>query len=81
MKAQASIAKQSLMEFQKYCWSFYGPKAIYGNMFDHKLTKPEMNAACLLISLTETFEGDTFDREKARDILFKVRGLPTEYYS
>jgi len=39
-----------------------------------------MDAACFLISKTKDYEGDTIDREKARDLLLASRGEKTEYF-
>lgn len=69
-----------LKDFQDYCWSFYGPKNLDGHIFGHKLTREELDAACLIQSKQETYEGDSFDREKARDILLVAQGKETEFF-
>lgn len=68
-----NVSKQALKAFQNYCWEFYAPGAISGVIFDNSLTREEMDAACLIQSKTKSFEGDSFDREKARDILIAAK--------
>ena len=62
-----------IKEFQDYCWSFYAPGEIYGHFFEDKLTRIELDAACVLRSVSESFDGDSIDRECVREILFKAR--------
>ena len=51
-------------EFYKYCLSFYGKGEIY------ELNAPDtaIKSACDLVAWGD-FEGDSFDREKVRNIL------------
>ena len=69
-----------LNHFQDYAWSIYGPGEVYGHCFHNELTRQEMGAACFLISKTKDYDGDTIDREKARDLLLASRGEKTEYF-
>lgn len=62
----------SLVEFTQYCWSFYGPGQIYGEFFGHKLTMAALDKACLKVSKRKDYEGDTFDRERVRDLLLST---------
>ncbi len=71
----ASSKKQQ--EFIDYVWSFYAPDSeLYGDFFDKTLTKEEIKKA-LKMRLTNkklAFDGDSFDREIVRDIMFYNRG-------
>lgn len=75
------ISAKELKEFKAYVWSFYGPKGHYGEFFDYKLTKKEIDSALVLMLSHPkfNFEGDSFDREILRDILLYARGIETEY--
>lgn len=66
--------------FVEYVYSFYGPNQIYGHFFDHKLTKSAVIAAAnlLITHPSNDFHGDSFDREKCRDILFWMFGAPSK---
>ena len=68
-------------EFEDYCFEFYGPKEMYGDFFDHSLTREELRLAIKLrLSNKEFgFDGDSLDREIVRDILLAVRGKKTEH--
>lgn len=60
-------------QFIDYCWSFYGPKQLYGEIFGHSLTKGELVAAVDAHIESPTFEGDSVDREAVRDIMIEAR--------
>lgn len=68
-----------LCDFAEYVWSFYGPRQIYGEYFDHTLTTLEVGFGIgVYIERCSTGyanwgEGDSFDREHVRDIMLKVR--------
>jgi hypothetical protein len=66
----------TLKDFVDYCWSFYGPHQLYGEYFDHNMTKPELTAACKerMKDKKNWGDGDSFDREAVRDIMLKKRG-------
>tara|TARA_R100001443_G_scaffold8964_1_gene18415 strand:+ start:649 stop:864 length:216 start_codon:yes stop_codon:yes gene_type:complete len=61
-------------QFTDYVWSFYAPDA---TLYPIKgLTYAQCHAVCFLISLTDEYAGDTYDRERVRDIiceLYKLR--------
>tara|TARA_R100001480_G_scaffold112757_1_gene113562 strand:+ start:428 stop:697 length:270 start_codon:yes stop_codon:yes gene_type:complete len=70
--------------FFNYCWEFYGPNKIDGNVFDNNLTKKELQTA---ITIRSSILGnhkntkysfipldfDSLDRELTRDIILKLR--------
>lgn len=70
-------------EFIKYVQSFYGPKGIYSEFFATNPPKPSDYKAAFrtLMALREKhgieFDGDSFDREQMRDILFVRMGILT----
>lgn len=61
---------QKLHEFTEYMNAFYGTKGIYPST--RNLTPLEVAGAVItmLNGTGFTFEGDCFDRERCRDILF-----------
>ena len=54
-------------EFYRYCISFYGK----GGIYDLGVPDVSIKAVCRLIEWTggEDFAGDSFDREKVRELL------------
>ena len=52
------------IEFYNYCLSFYGR----GKIYDLNAPDSAIKSACDLVAWGD-FEGDTFDREKVREIL------------
>jgi hypothetical protein len=70
-------------EFLKYVREFYGPKGLYAEFF--ATNPPEQSdykaAFRTLLTLRKKagveFEGDSFDREHLRDILFVRMGILT----
>ena len=55
-------------KFYKYCHSFYGK----GKIYDLNAPDTAIKSACDLVAWGDNegnFEGDTFDREKVREIL------------
>lgn len=68
---------ESRKSFEAYVWSFYGPNEIYGKFFNNNLTMDEVKlAVSIRLHTTDTpFDGDSFDRELVRDIMFVMRGL------
>jgi hypothetical protein len=64
--------------FLEYCWSFYGPKGLYAEFFrEYPVTRKELKAACDARRATEHYaDGDSFDREAVREILFAAKGMP-----
>jgi hypothetical protein len=67
--------KNMLEQFKNYVWSFYGPGQIYGDFFNHTLTRLELDAAVdkRLQEQTFAFDGDSMDRERVRDLMTKAR--------
>ena len=71
-------------EFIEYMCMFYLTNQIYGEFFNHNLTKGEITlavhmyiAACKKLYKGNPYAGycgDTFDREKVRDLLLHFRG-------
>lgn len=69
------------MTFADYCWSFYAPGEIYGDLFGNTLTREELNAA-IATAISTPFaipfvsiggELDSIDREHVRDIMLANR--------
>ena len=70
----------NLKDFQNYCWEFYGPNNLCGEFFDNKLTRAELDAACVLQSMQQSFGGgDSVDRENVRDILITAQKKLNHY--
>lgn len=68
--------RAELDQFVDYCWSFYAPHDLCGDIFEHRLTRRELMAACVLRMVTaKDFASDTVDREAVRDILLAARSL------
>jgi len=63
--------------FENYCFQFYGPNKIYGEVFNHSLSKDELRAAIKrrLNNQAIEFVGDSMDREIVRDIILFTRVL------
>jgi hypothetical protein len=57
-------------KFVAYCVDFYGQKGLY----PLHMTPEEATKAARLISLWGDLEGDSVDRERARDIVRIMRG-------
>lgn len=80
---------RSQAEFLKYVREFYGPKGIYSEFFAMNRPQASDYAAAFrtLMALRGKqgieFDGDSFDRETLRDILFVRMGIlkanETEY--
>jgi hypothetical protein len=63
--------------FVDYLLNFYGTGGIYttpGDPFHRPMTREEAQSAATVLTAREDFEGDTFDREKARDLVLTWRG-------
>ena len=61
-------------QFIEYVWSFYAPDATLYPI--EGFTYQQCIAVCLALSLTDEYVGDTFDRERVRDIaceLYKLK--------
>lgn len=70
-------------DFINYVWSFYGPGEIYGYFFNHKLTYEEVAAAAKKRmedsqKMYGGFDGDSEDREIARDMMLADSPLGPE---
>jgi len=70
-------------DFINYVWSFYGPGEIYGYFFNHKLTYEEVAAAAKKRmedsqKMYGGFDGDSEDREAARDMMLADSPLGAE---
>lgn len=70
---------KKIKEFKEYVWSFYQPNEMYGEFFEHNLTKEELDKAVkqrtsAKVKKNFPFEGDSIDREIVRDIMFHNRG-------
>jgi hypothetical protein len=66
-------------DFAKYLLTFYGPDGVYGPsnsnpIFRRPMTREEAAIAAETLSASKDFEGDSFDREKARDLVLSWRG-------
>ncbi len=56
--------------FADYVWSFYGPHQIYGKFFGHRLKREDLFKAVRIRMRDPNYDGDSFDREKVKEILF-----------
>jgi len=68
--------KQS--DFAEYLLSFYGKDGVYGPtnprpIFRRPMTKNEAFLAAAAVGANKDFEGDSLDREKARDLVLSWR--------
>lgn len=63
--------------FVDYVLDFYGQRGIYEDFFSPVVTKEEVEAAVKIRKANDDppFEGDSFDRELVRDIMFARRGV------
>ena len=73
-------------EFTGYLWHYYKPKAIYGEFFNHTLTKEEVLKGIKQYRAKypkKWGEGDSMDREWVRDIMIKNRdpNVLTEHHN
>ena len=60
-------------QFTNYVWSFYAPDA---TLYPIKgLSYQQCQAVCHALSLTDEYVGDTFDRERVRDIVCELYNL------
>ena len=64
-------------QFINYVWSFYAPDATLYPI--EGFTYQQCQAVCLAYSLTDEYVGDTFDREKVRDIVCELYKLKVNY--
>ncbi len=60
-------------KFFHYTWSFYGPGKMYGRLFGNRLTRRDLLGAIKIRMKVRRFAGDSFDREKVRDILLRMK--------
>jgi hypothetical protein len=65
-------------EFVDYLLSFYGEGGIYTTKAvdpfgDRPMSRDEAAAVTRTLASERTFEGDSFDREKARDLVLEGR--------
>lgn len=74
------MASPKVQKFIDYVALFYCGTGIYANFFQGKLTPNEVTKAVkIYLESCHDFEGDSVDREFVRDILFSMRGEPTEH--
>lgn len=62
--------------FVNYLLDFYGPGGIYTtprDPFHHPMTADEARSVANVMSVDKDFEGDSIDREKARDLVLSWR--------
>ena len=67
-------------KFRGYVWHYYKPTGIYGDFFDHTLTKAEVTAAIEQYRAEHPERwgnGDSVDREWVRDTMIKNRDPDT----
>ena len=59
-------------QFINYCLDFYGE----GGIYPHKFSRQEIEKGLelRLKNKSVSFEADSLDREKVRDIVFQLRG-------
>ena len=63
-------------EFVDYLLTFYGVDGLYttkGDPFEQPMTRAEAEAVTLTLASERSFERDSFDREKARDLVLERR--------
>ena len=79
MPTSTKITRVALREFTTYMNSFYGPEGVYPS--ERTLTIGEVtNAVLNMVNGTgNTFEGDSVDRERVRDILFTSKEQEAMY--
>jgi hypothetical protein len=63
--------------FVDYVLDFYGQRGIYKDFFNPVVTKEEVEVALEVRKAQDDppFDGDSFDRELVRDIMFARRGI------
>jgi len=69
-------------QFVDYLLEFYGPGGIYTGSrdpFHRPMTREEARSVTTVLSAHEDFEGDTFDREQARDLVLSWRSKIAAY--
>ena len=63
--------------FVDYLLDFYGPGGLYTeerDPFHRPMTRDEARRVTIALGNEKSFEGDSIDREKARDIVLDWRG-------
>ncbi len=60
-------------QFIDYVWSFYAPDSTLYPIVG--FTYNQCIAGCLALSLTDEYAGDTYDRERVRDIVCELYKL------
>ena len=68
--------KISKIEFVNYLLKFYGHGGLYVGpleLFRDPVTRDEAQRVATVLWSEETFEGDSFDRERARDLVISWR--------
>lgn len=77
--ANNEINRKAICEFMEYVYKFYGPDGVYdlGFKVDYILVA---KATKILLTFSEIdFAGDSFDREKVRDIMIIMNQPVMEY--
>ena len=72
------ISGRKQYDFVEYLLSFYGKEGIYGPSNSNPIFRPAMSKkeailAADIVGAAKDFEGDSFDREKARDLVLSWR--------
>ena len=69
MSTTPEFVTGAMSPFERYCWSFYGPRSLYPIK---GLTPHQLEIACRYRSYHPDYcAGDSFDRETVRDWLLK----------
>jgi hypothetical protein len=66
----------TISAFVEYLLSFYGVGGIYttkDDPFEQPMTRDEAETVTRALARERSFEGDSFDREKARDLVLEWR--------
>jgi hypothetical protein len=81
MEEDPSRSSMTPTAFTNYLLDFYGVGGLYtepGEPFQSPMTREEAERVTTTLSAKKTFEGDSFDREKARDLVLAWRSTPAE---
>jgi hypothetical protein len=74
-KTKHQISRADKLAFLSYFRSFYFPGGLYAHFFTPRVTVAEFEAALKVrLTMPTPFDGDSFDRELVRDIIFRMRG-------
>jgi hypothetical protein len=78
VSSQDTLSERKQSDFVEYLLSFYGKDGLYGPsnsnpIFPQPMSKKEAVRAAKIVGASKDFDGDSFDREKARDLVLSWR--------